>query len=127
MDYNKPNNIIRGKLSKLMYNKETNDDERYELMDIDNPSGWNFTELDMLGEIGFTMEDDYTLMTEIELTPWSLEEIIQNEIVRVYKNKEGYILENKRKYVFESFGKMINFIESVQDPNDRLDFMDEVD
>ena len=33
----------------------------YKLEEIDHPSGWNMSELDMLGEMGFKIEDDYKM------------------------------------------------------------------
>jgi hypothetical protein len=84
---------------------------KFKLDDIDNPNGWNFNELDMLGEMNFRIEDDYNMYSEIEVPSLQLE----NEKIKafVYKNNEGYILETSRKYVFETFNKMIEFIDSI--------------
>ena len=83
----------------------------YKLEEIDHPSGWNMSELDMLGEMGFKIEDDYKMCAEVEVPSLQLE----NEKVKtsVYKTDEGYVLETNRKYVFETFNKMIEFIDSI--------------
>ena len=83
----------------------------YKLEEIDHPSGWEMCELDMLGEMGFKIEDDYKMCAEIEVPSLQLE----NEKVKtsVYKTDEGYVLETNRKYVFETFNKMIEFIDSI--------------
>lgn len=84
---------------------------KYKLEDVDDPNGWSFNELDMLGEMNFRIEDDYNMYSEIEVPSLQLE----NEKIKafVYKNNEGYILETSRKYVFETFNKMIEFIDSI--------------
>lgn len=84
---------------------------KYKLEDIDDPNGWSFNELDMLGEMNFRIEDDYNMYSEIEVPSLQLD----NEKIKafVYKNNEGYILETSRKYVFETFNKMIEFIDSI--------------
>lgn len=83
----------------------------YKLEEIDHPNGWNFEELDMLGEMGFKIEDDYKMTSEVEVPSLQLE----NEKVKtsVYKTDEGYVIETSRKYVFETFNKMIEFIDSI--------------
>jgi len=85
--------------------------QMYKLEEIDHPNGWNFTELDMLGEMGFKIEDDYKMTSEVEVPSLQLE----NEKVKtsVYKTDEGYVIETNRKYVFETFNKMIEFIDSI--------------
>ena len=85
--------------------------QMYKLEEIDHPNGWNFNELDMLGEMGFKIEDDYKMTSEIEVPSLQLE----NEKVKtsVYKTDEGYVIETNRKYVFETFNKMIEFIDSI--------------
>ena len=85
--------------------------QMYKLEEIDHPNGWNFNELDMLGEMGFKIEDDYKMTSEVEVPSLQLE----NEKVKtsVYKTDEGYVIETNRKYVFETFNKMIEFIDSI--------------
>ena len=86
-------------------------ESKFKLEDVDDPNGWSFNELDMLGEMNFRIEDDYNMYSEIEVPSLQLD----NEKVKafVYKNKEGYVLETSRKYVFETFNKMIEFIDSI--------------
>lgn len=83
----------------------------YKLEDLDNPNGWSFSDLDLLGEMNFRIDDDYKMYSEIEVPSLQLE----NEKIKafVYKTDEGYILETNRKYVFETFNKMIEFIDSI--------------
>ena len=83
----------------------------YKLEEIDHPNGWSFNELDMLGEMGFKIEDDYKMTSEVEVPSLQME----NEKVKtsVYKTDEGYVIETNRKYVFETFNKMIEFIDSI--------------
>lgn len=85
--------------------------QMYKLEEIDHPNGWNFEELDMLGEMGFKIEDDYKMTSDVEVPSLQME----NEKVKtsVYKTDEGYVIETNRKYVFETFNKMIEFIDSI--------------
>jgi hypothetical protein len=83
----------------------------YKLEDIDHPNGWEFKELDMLGEMNFRMDDDYKMFSEIEIPSLKMD----NEKIKafIYKTDEGYVLETNRKYIFETFNKMIEFIDSI--------------
>lgn len=83
----------------------------YKLEEIDHPNGWDFKEIDMLGEMGFRIDDEYKMYAEIDVPSLKME----NEKVKtlVYKTDEGYTLETNRKYVFENFEKMLEFIDSV--------------
>jgi hypothetical protein len=83
----------------------------YKLEEIDHPNGWEFKELDMLGEMGFRIEDDYKMCAEVEVPSLQLE----NKKIKtsIYKTDEGYVIEINRKYVFETFNKMIEFIDSI--------------
>ena len=87
------------------------EDTMYKLEEIDHPNGWSFNELDMLGEMGFKIEDDYKMCCELEIPSLKLD----NEKIKtsVYKTNEGYVLETNRKYVFENFNKMIEYIDSI--------------
>lgn len=92
-------------------NKNNFEEGMYRLDDLDNPNGWDFKHLDILGEMNFIIEDDYKMCTEIEIP--SLE--MENEKIKasVYKTNEGYVLETTRKYVFETFNKMLEYIDST--------------
>jgi hypothetical protein len=83
----------------------------YKLEDIDHPNGWDFKEIDMLGEMSFRIDDDYKMYSEIEVPSIKM----QNEKIKtfVYKTDEGYVLEANRRYVFETFNKMLEFIDSI--------------
>lgn len=83
----------------------------YRLDELDNPNGWDFKELDMLGEMGYRIDDDFKMYCEIEIPSLELE----NEKMKtfVYKTDEGYVMETSRKYVFETFNKMLEFIDSI--------------
>lgn len=89
--------------------------ERYKLIDIDNPNGWNFHEIDTLGDMGFKIDGDYEMVCEIEIA--NLEMSDEKIPVKVYKNEDGYVLEANRRYVFETFNKMIEFVDSM--PSDK--------
>lgn len=106
------------KLSNFI-NKDSDDipdePERYKLIDIDHPNGWNFHEIDALGDMGFKIDNDYEMVCEIEIS--SLEMDDKKIPVKAYKNEEGYVLETNRRYVFETFNKMIEFIDSM--PSDK--------
>lgn len=84
---------------------------KYKLDDIDHPNGWSFNELDMLGDMGFSIYDDHQMMTEIDIESLKME----NEKIKtlIYKTEEGYTLKTNRKYIFETFEKLIEFIDST--------------
>lgn len=92
-------------------------DDKYNLYDIDNSSGWNILELETLHEIGFSVKNDDTMTCEVDII--SLSETntdSENEkcIIDVYKTNEGYVLKTnkpKRRYIFEKFNEMLNYIE----------------
>lgn len=83
----------------------------YKLDEIDHPNGWNFKEIDMLGDMGFRINDEYKMMSEIEIPSLKMQEEKINAFI--YKTDEGYTLETNRKYVFETFDKMLEFIDSI--------------
>lgn len=87
------------------------EEKLYRLDELDNPNGWDFTELDMLGEMGYRMDDDFKMYCEIEIPSLELE----NEKMKtfVYKTDEGYVIETSRKYVFETFNKLLEYIDSI--------------
>ena len=110
-NYNKINRIYR---SNFLNKENCQDDSQkmYKLHDIDNPNGWAFSELDMLGEMQFKISDDYKMVSEIEIP--SLEMDDKKVDAYVYKTDEGYTLQTEvRKYTFETFDKMIEFIDSI--------------
>lgn len=96
-------------------------DTKYQLHDIDNDSGWNILELETLYEIGFRIKNDDTMTCEVE--EFSLSEcdtecdtVSEKVLIDIYKTNEGYVLKtNKpnRRYVFETFNKMLNYIEQT--------------
>jgi hypothetical protein len=51
------------------------------------------------------------MFSEIEIPALQLE----NEKIKafVYKTDEGYVLETNRRYVFETFDKMLEYIDSI--------------
>jgi len=99
------------KLINFINNDNFEEEKMYKLEDIDNPNGWNFTEIDLLGEMNFRIDDEYRMFSEIEVP--SLDMINEKRKTYVYKTDEGYVLEANRRYVFESFDSMIKFIDSV--------------
>ncbi len=103
----KPANV---KMKNFISNEEIEENPKYKLSEIDNPEGWDFNQIDILGEMGFKLDDDYTMCYEISVP--TLEEDVKIP-VKVFKDSTGYVLEMKRKYVFETFDKMMNFIDSV--------------
>ena len=96
---------------KNFLNVDAEDEPRYKLMDIDNPNGWSFNEIDTLGHMGFKMDNDYELTCEVEVPSLQMEN--EKQIIKVYKEEDGYVLETTRRYVFESFNKLIEFIDNV--------------
>jgi|688.fasta_scaffold14017_12 hypothetical protein len=85
--------------------------QKYKIADIDNPNGWAFNEIDTLGHMGFKMDDDYDLSCEVEIPSLELED--HKQTIKVYKEEDGYVLETSRRYVFETFNKLIEFIDSI--------------
>jgi hypothetical protein len=85
--------------------------QKYKIADIDNPNGWAFNEVDTLGHMGFKMDDDYDLSCEVEIPSLELED--HKQTIKVYKEEDGYVLETSRRYVFETFNKLIEFIDSI--------------
>jgi hypothetical protein len=65
----------------------------------------------MLGEMNFRIDDEYRMFSEIEVP--SLDLVNEKRKTFVYKTNEGYVLESTRRYVFETFDKMLEFIDSV--------------
>jgi len=109
---NNYNNYKSPKLVNFLNNDEFDEDVKmYKLEDIDHPNGWDFKEIDMLGEMDFRIDDDYKMYSEIEVPSIKM----QNEKIKtfVYKTDEGYVLEANRRYVFETFNKMLEFIDSI--------------
>jgi len=109
---NNYNNYKSPKLVNFLNNDEFDDAVKmYKLEDIDHPNGWDFKEIDMLGEMDFRIDDDYKMYSEIEVPSIKM----QNEKIKtfVYKTDEGYVLEANRRYVFETFNKMLEFIDSI--------------
>jgi len=96
---------------KNFLNVETEDNPKYKIMDIDNPNGWSFNELDTLGHMGFKMDNDYDMTCEVEIP--SLEMENEKQFVKIYKEEDGYVLETTRRYVFESFNKLLEFIDNI--------------
>ena len=85
--------------------------QKYKIADIDNPNGWAFNEIDTLGHMGFKMDDDYDLSCEVEIPSLELED--HKQTIKIYKEEDGYVLETSRRYVFETFNKLIEYIDSI--------------
>ena len=96
------------KKSSDQYSEE---EPKYKLIEIDHPNGWNFNEIDTLGDMGFKIDNDTDMVCEIDVPSLELE--TEKMPVKVYKNEDGYVLETTRRYVFESFDKMLEFIDSI--------------
>ncbi len=91
---------------------------KFKLTDLDNPNGWSFNEIDTLGNMGFKMDNDYDLTCEVEIPSLELENNKQD--IRVYKEEDGYVMETSRRYVFETFNKLLEFIDSIpSDPRNK--------
>lgn len=109
---NNYNNYKSPKLINFLNNDNFEEDVKmYKLEDVDHPNGWDFKEIDMLGEMNFRIDDDYKMFSEIEIPSIKM----QNDKIKtfVYKTDEGYVLEANRRYVFETFDKMLEFIDSI--------------
>lgn len=90
--------------------------DKYKLSDIDNPNGWSFHELETLNDMGFKIDTDHDMVIEIEIPNIDINTPEKKVDIKVYKTEEGYVMESTRKYVFESFNKMIEYINSRPDP-----------
>ena len=105
----KLNNIINGN-----YSAEQDDyiENKYNLADIDNPKGWDFGEIDTLGDMGFHIANDTDMEIELNIPSLNLSEQHDDHInITVYKSDEGYVLKTEhRNYVFRTFDDMLNFI-----------------
>ena len=99
------------KLINFINNDNFEEEKMYKLEDIDNPNGWSFMEIDLLGEMDFRIDDEYRMFSEVEVP--SLDMVNEKRKTFVYKTDEGYVLEANRKYVFESFNSMLEFIDSI--------------
>lgn len=111
MDYKK-NLYGQVKLSNfLKKDGDESDSPKYKLIDIDHPNGWSFNEIDTLGDMGFKIDNDTDMVCEVEVP--TLEMMEEKVPVKVYKNEDGYVLETTRRHVFESFEKMLEFIDSI--------------
>lgn len=110
--HNNMQHVHNTKLINFLEKEEMeNEPKLFKLEDIDHPNGWSFKEIDMLGEMGFRIDDDHKMYAEIETPSLKME----NDKVKalVYKTDEGYTIETSRRYVFETFNKMIEFIDSI--------------
>jgi len=96
---------------KNFVNNELEEIQKYKIADIDNPNGWAFNEIDTLGHMGFKMDDDYDLSCEVEIPSLELED--HKQTIKIYKEEDGYVLETSRRYVFETFNKLIEYIDSI--------------
>lgn len=99
------------KLINFINNDNFEEEKMYKLEDLDSPDGWNFKEIDMLGEMNFRIDDEYRMFSEIEVP--SLDLVNEKRKTFVYKTNEGYVIESTRRYVFETFDKMLEFIDSI--------------
>lgn len=104
--------ILNGDYNTTSDNNIDDLDQKYRLTDIDNPEGWDFSEIDMLGDMGFTIDNDTDMMIVLDIPAIDImQEQDEQKEIRVYKTKEGYVLKtDSRNYVFETFEDMINFI-----------------
>ena len=103
---------INGNYTSDMNDSEYDVCKKYNLTDIDNPNGWNFDEIDLLGNMGFIITNDTDMDIELDVPSLNLNETQDEKVhIKVFKTTEGYTLKTaKRKYVFETFDDMINFI-----------------
>jgi len=99
------------KLINFINNENFEEEKIYKLEELDSPDGWNFKEIDMLGEMNFRIDDEYRMFSEIEVP--SLDLVNEKRKTFVYKTNEGYVIESNRRYVFETFDKMLEFIDSI--------------
>jgi hypothetical protein len=109
-------NILKNKLKdKRRFDEDL--DEKYNIHDVDHPNGWNISELEILKEMGFEFDDDdksTDLVCTVEIVGIRENgmESKRNEVA-CYKCNEGYVLipEDGRRYVFDKFNSMMNYIE----------------
>jgi len=99
-------------------NLKDNSSNKYRIDNFDEKNGWAFNEIEHLSEMGFSLEDDYTFTINIDKFDFSSDDNDVDTIkIEIYKNDDGYVLSSNRKYVFNKFDEMINFIE-----NSKIDF-----
>lgn len=110
-DVNNMNHQYKTKLINFVESDMELESKIYKLDEIDHPNGWNFKEIDMLGDMGFRINDEYKMMSEIEIPSLKMQDEKVNAFI--YKTDEGYTLETNRKYIFETFDKMLEFIDSI--------------
>jgi hypothetical protein len=108
--------IKRGKYTDIDSDDEL--ETKYNLNDIDSKGGWNIIDLETLYEMGFQVQDDTTMVCEVEIVSLDEKAINHDQVkshpIHVYKSNEGYVMTTqhpKRRYVFESFDKMLDYIE----------------
>lgn len=89
------------------------DSKKFKLEDISNPKGWKFSEIDLLGDMGFKIDNEHDMVCEIEDGSLNLNEVDKKISVKIYKNDEGYVIEINRRYVFETFEKMIEYFDKI--------------
>jgi hypothetical protein len=95
------------KISNLI--NPSNDKDEYIVDDFDKPDGWHWKEVDHLIEMGFEISGD----TRLKLSDKKeYEETLNVEIYKQKSTNNYIMILNGRKHVFNSFIKMINFIES---------------
>lgn len=105
----KLNNMINGDYSAVTDDYEEN---KYNLADIDNPKGWNFDEIDTLGDMGFHICNDTDMEIELDIPSLNLSEQHDDHfVITVFKTDEGYVLKTEnRNYVFRTFDDMLEYI-----------------
>jgi len=103
------------KFKDLFYEVDESDEDskKFELEDISNPNGWDLSEIDLLGDMGFKINNKYDMVCEITDMSSKLNEVDKKIPIRIYKNTEGYVVEINRRYVFESFEKLIEYIDKI--------------
>lgn len=107
-------NIIKfANLMPLNNNLEDETEFKYKLEDITNPEGWNFSEIDLLGDMGFHINNEYDMTCDLPVANNNISQ--QDEIVpiKIYKNKDGYVIVLGRNYVFKTFNDMLNYLDKL--------------
>lgn len=111
--YNKPKNIS----FKNIFGEEQYDstgEKKYKLSNINNENGWKFEEIDILGDMGFSLVNEYDMQSDITIPDLSNIMYCDDNVVvvKIYKTKEGYVIDLGRRYIFKTFDDMLKFIDS---------------
>lgn len=99
------------KLRNIINAGNAENSNEFETTNFDNPNGWNWKHVDHLIEMGFQLEGD----TRFKLVDKKdFDETLNVEIYKEKTSKNYMMIVNGRKHVFNTFDKLIDFIDEKQ-------------